>query len=109
MIYPFICDKEDGGCGHNFTIKCSMDEIGDKKVSCPECKKRKPVRRDYAGQNVSFFGPNVTVGSLADKNSAIMSDDQKHAIKEQNRTGTKLEYTGPVKEGAEVVDMTGDD
>ena len=110
MRYSFICDTDDKGCGHQFCIECAMGEISkeQEKVKCPKCKKKKPVRRDFQADDITCFGPTVTVGSLADKNSAAMSNDEKFSIKETNRTGTHLDYTGPTPEGVENINIHGD-
>ncbi len=94
--YAFICDK----CPHRYELDMMMSEIGSYKPKCPLCKKK--ARQDYS--NVSVFGPNKTLGSLADKNTSIMSEEQKKHIYDKNNEYKKKPYTGPMPEGGYIRD-----
>jgi len=95
-IYVFLCDNEDGGCGHGFEEVASMSEISDLKPKCPECSKSKPVRRDYKNQgSPSTF---QTLGMWAEKNTKGMTEQQKKSITDNNRN--KPEWQGPLPQGA---------
>lgn len=82
--YSYQCYAEDGGCGHQFEVKREVSNTAT--ITCPECKKRKPVGRDFQADSINFFGPTKTLGSQADKNRASMSNDAVQAI---NRRNTK--------------------
>jgi hypothetical protein len=56
-----------------------MSEISDKKPKCPECKSVR-CKRDWQSESANMFGPNKTVGSLADENSKRFSSDYKHHL-----------------------------
>lgn len=80
--YKYICDTNQKGCGHTIEFECLMSELGDSKPkSCPKCHKRKSLKP-------VFFSPTIsvpkTLGGLADKNHAKMSDDEKHHIIKKN-------------------------
>ena len=83
--YTFICDEEDGGCSNGFILHCLMSEYSDKQP-CPICKKRKPVRRCYEADTLSYIGDSSpkTVGALADHNTSKLSSDELHHINEKN-------------------------
>jgi len=102
--YQFICDTEKSGCGSLWELEASMSEISDIKPSCPQCKKRKPVHQDFSTINV--FGPDKTLGSLADKNTNKMSIDEKAIIHAKNTAHLNQPYTGPLPEGAKTYKKT---
>lgn len=74
--YTYICDPKNDGCGHKVTLECLMSELDDKKPkSCPNCSKRKTIQ-PLLSSPLSINIPK-TLGSLADKNSAALSDGAK--------------------------------
>lgn len=85
--YVYICDSNLSGCGRIIEFECLISELDElKPKSCPVCKKRKSLHQ--------FFSPPTpsipkTLGSLADKNHAKMSDDEKHHILEKNNAYRK--------------------
>ena len=99
-VYSFTCDNEDGGCGHNYEIVKSMSEIEGFKPKCPKCKKKKSFQ-NFGGVNV-IEGPK-TLGSLADKNTAKMSADEKHYIYEKNNAYRKQKFSGTLPKGGKIV------
>lgn len=74
--YCFNCEK----CGLSFEMSMSIEKycIPD----CPDCAGN--TTRDYRKEDISFFGPIKTLGSLADKNDARLSRDEKTHIKKIN-------------------------
>lgn len=84
--YTYLCDKEDGGCNHSFEISCTIAEYQEKHVdrrhTCPKCRKRKPVRRDFMTDTLSYIGDATpkTLGGQCDKNSRKISVDEKHHL-----------------------------
>lgn len=83
--YCFECYSEDGGCGYQFTLLASMNDITTISPDCPKCKKTKPIARNYQaeGVNVNDATPK-TLGALADKNARTLSADHKRAIYNKN-------------------------
>lgn len=106
MIYDFECYEDEDGCGSQFEITCSMSEISQLKPKCPVCHKEKPVHRFWG--NVYCFGPNKTLGSLADKNSKGMSSDQKHYLNQKNNAYRYKEFQGALPEGAKKFERDSD-
>lgn len=100
MIYEFQCYKEDGGCDAQFEVKCSMSEIQGLKPKCPNCKKKKPVARNYGDIHV-YDGPK-TLGSQADKNSSQFSEDYKQYLKNKHTEYQRKPFTGKLGKGMEV-------
>ncbi len=96
MRYNFECYKEDGGCGSQFEISCSMSEISELKPKCPECGKKKAVSRVFGGIVVST---TRTLGGLIDKNTAKLSEDNKQHLHEKHNSYRKKEFTGKLGEG----------
>lgn len=86
--YGFLCNQEHRGCGHVFKIYVPMSEYDETRVVCPECKKKNGIERDFTDFNVLCTVPN-TVGSLADKNTGKMSEDEKQHWKEKTREKKK--------------------
>ena len=95
-IYSFICDDEEGGCGHTFEIGKSMSKIEKYKPKCPKCKCKKCYQNFGA---VSVMEAPKTVGSLADKNTSRMSEDEKRYIYEKNNAYRKQPFSGKLPEG----------
>ena len=83
-IYVYECDN----CQHGFEEIQSFKD--DALVKCPECKKKKLRRVPQL-----FMGTVAvrTLGALADRNAAIMSDDAKHAsmVRHNDKIGLKRE------------------
>ena len=102
-LYTFMCDPENRGCSHVFSISCLMNEISTKKPKCPGCKKTKSVIRDWSNDNI-YVGDSSpkTVGALADRNARNMSSDEQHSIKTKNRI-QKPKFTGSVPEGGSLL------
>ena len=100
--YIFKCDETLNGCGHVFEQNVSMSEISSYQPKCPICRCSKPVHRDYLAENISCFGPSVTLGTQIDKNSS-KSSDELHYIHQKNNAYKQQEYTGPLPEGAEPI------
>jgi len=94
-IYPFICDEELDGCGHTFDVIASMKESTDLQPKCENCKKKKPVRRDYKSQGAA--NTPRTIGMLAEANGRKLTTEQQKAIIEKNRN--KPKYSGPMPQG----------
>jgi hypothetical protein len=86
QFYCFECYAEDGGCSHQFELSSSKDEISKLKPRCPNCKKYKPVGRNYGAEHVGMsMDVPRTIGALADKNADAYSDERKQQmILEQN-------------------------
>ena len=90
MRYTFLCDTEDGGCGTSFELSCLLEDYEttiNRPQTCPNCRKRKSVHRDLQTDAPIHVGDSSpkTVGSVCDKNSSRMSEDQKiHLTKKHN-------------------------
>jgi len=106
MLYDFECYLEDGGCGHQFEVKSSMNEIVGLKPKCPACKGKKAVARNYGGVHV--FDGQKTLGSLADKNSSKMSEDFKNYLTKKHTEYQREPFSGKLSEGMEVYQRDGD-
>lgn len=51
--YAYVCDKEEGGCGHEFDEVQSFNDEPLKK--CPQCKKNR-LRRVFGSPGLIFIG-----------------------------------------------------
>ena len=80
-----------------------MSAIYNYKAKCPQCNKTVSYQ-DFSG--VSVFGPDKTVGSIADKNTDRMSEEQKKYIHDKNNEYRKKPYTGPMPEGGFIKDAS---
>jgi hypothetical protein len=80
MVYAFICLKDDRGCGHEFDVVCSMDEISILKPECPECGSFNYTRRNWCNERRFVDAGPKTLGMLADKNASKFSDDYKNDL-----------------------------
>lgn len=96
MRYDFECYEEDGGCGSQFEITSTMDEIVGLKPECPNCGKKKAVSRIFGGIVVST---TKTLGGLVDKNTAKLSEDHKNHLNEKHNAYRKKEFTGKLGKG----------
>ncbi len=95
MVYDFCCEN----CARVFDIVCSIDEVSSQKPKCPNCKSGN-TNRNWS--SVTLFGPNKTLGSLADKNTKDMSQDYKDlALLKQNEYRLK-KFTGKLPDGAKL-------
>lgn len=77
--YSYICDEDNGGCGHYFTVFQKLSEYKLLK-RCPSCKKhrlRRAYEDDIAYGSVKKSDGAITIGHLADRNSSRMSSSQK--------------------------------
>lgn len=83
MIYTFICDPDENGCGHTFEISCWISEYDacTKELKCPECGKKESLVRDYLNDSVHTSviksDSEITIGHLAERNSKRMSAEEK--------------------------------
>jgi hypothetical protein len=106
-VYGFRCYDDEGGCDFYFEINCPMSEIEGKKPSCPNCEASSSVFRDFDGDVYVFDSSPKTVGALADRNGARMSQDQINHIKTKNRI-QKPKFTGSLPEGASLLPVDKD-
>jgi hypothetical protein len=94
--YQFICDDSLGGCGYIFEEEHSMSEIDDVKSVCSECNKVEFIHQVWNG--ISSFGPNKTLGSMADKNNRDFSAEYKEHLDKKHQK--KPDYSGSLPDGA---------
>lgn len=52
-VYEYLCDSEEGGCGHRFEEQQSFAD--EALTKCPGCKKKK-LRRVYGTPALLFIG-----------------------------------------------------
>lgn len=91
--YEFYCDPDEGGCGHVIEITCSYsDKDKSRPKSCPKCRKRKALIEIFGGASV--FIPK-TLGHSIDKNSAKISEDEKHHLNNKHNEYKKSDNEGP--------------
>lgn len=102
-IYSFICDTADKGCGCSFEQQASMAQSSSLQPKCPSCKCSKPVRRNYQAEGAIVFGPTISLGSQMDRNSNLSLDERTH-VHTKNNAYRDQEYTGPLPEGATVME-----
>lgn len=94
--YIFQCYEEKDGCGFLFEITESMYKIAEIKPTCPSCKKRKTVGRNFTMENINFFEEDKTIGRLAEKNQDRLSNDHKAEMtKKHNEYKTKKPTAPP--------------
>lgn len=99
--YTYQCYKDDGGCDHVFEIACTIAEYqekhADKQHTCPNCRKRKPVNRNYQIDGPMYVGDSTpkTLGALADRNTSKISVDEKHHL---NKVHNEYKEKAPTKE-----------
>lgn len=93
MHYDFECED----CSSQFEIECTMDEIVGLKPPCPKCETSNTNR---VWTPCNMFGPNKTLGSLAEKNTKAMSlDARDHLLLKQNEYRLKP-FQGHLPDGA---------
>lgn len=80
-IYEYQCSNTK--CKHNFEIYQSIKD--DKLVVCPQCNKETLYRIIFAPMMVSV-GEVKTLGSLAEKNTRNMSDEQRENLRKKHET-----------------------
>ena len=101
--YTFLCDTDNKGCGNSFKVTCSMEKILELKPKCSNCRKSKPVIRDWSSDNI-YIGDATptTVGALAERNGERMSTDEINHIQTKNRI-QKPKFAGTLPEGASLL------
>lgn len=92
-IYRFECDN----CHSGFEISRLMHDL-EKHPKCPTCNSLETYQ-DFSSIYVCDGSPS-TVGGLAERNTARMSEDEKHHINEKNNAYKKQPFTGKLPEGA---------
>ena len=97
-LYPFECltGQDYLGCGAVFDITCTMSEISTIKPECPKCGQVDSVFRVWHGYDAAPYH-ETTLGSLADRNAAKLSDDEKLYLKEKYRTKKEVEKLKPIE------------
>ena len=75
--YVFKCEE----CDHELEVEQSIKKSIPNRKKCPECRKNKLKRVLFAPHVYNKPGDdNITVGLLADRNTASLTDEQKRAI-----------------------------
>ncbi len=81
--YSFICDRNQMGCGHEFSIVCSISDYTS-EVECKSCGQSDNIIRNYAEDTNHGFirksSTDIKVGHLAKRNSEKMSNDEKDSL-----------------------------
>jgi len=100
-LYSFVCDSEDGGCGHEFDINCYMCDYDatTKNIKCPQCGKTSFIHRKYEEDNVNGVMGTRTLGSLAEKNSAKLSDEAKARLNYEHKSYLFDDLDKPLPDG----------
>lgn len=99
--YIFQCDSDLGGCGNVFEVQSSMQDVPKLKPTCSSCKKRKPVRRDYTAENSTVINATpATLGTLANRNTNKLSNDEKAHIHYENNKYKYTPFQGKLPDGA---------
>lgn len=75
-FYDYLCENE--ACEHAFE---AMHGVHDRLTTCPECGQESL----YRPINVPVISVPKTLGSLADKNSAAMSNDEMQSFEKQQK------------------------
>lgn len=91
-LYDFECTQ----CQLQFEVRCGMSEIIGFKPECPKCLQKGHVGRVYSDILVSV---PKTLGSLVDKNSDKMSDDNKEFLTKKHNSYRNKDYSGPLPKG----------
>jgi len=73
--YTYFCED----CLCQFTEQMSMSEYVA-NPSCPFCNESYHVYRDFRADEFFVIPPQHTLGSLADRNTATKSNDEKVAL-----------------------------
>ena len=97
--YTFQCDKESGGCGHQFELFMYMCDYNLNQI-CPQCHKSKHIIRNYQADQpsttIKLSDDKIKLGHLAHRNSERFSDDEKAHLEYKHN---KYKYE---KEGGEL-------
>ena len=89
ITYEYICDN----CGDNFEILQNIRD--DALVKCDKCNKDSLRRVFFPVIGFVTGGSNMTLGSLADKNTTKLSDEAKHHILTKDRPKENEEKSLP--------------
>lgn len=109
--YTFLCDKDKDGCGFDFEKTISFKDfdtkVKKKRITCPKCKKRKPVINViHVPLHVGITGR--TLGAVADRNGETMSEDHKQALRKKHNeykdTPSTKELPDGMQRGRDLVD-----
>lgn len=98
-VYTFQCYEENGGCGKIFETTSTKEEISSLKPTCPNCRKRKSVFRNYRCDLAIYVSDPKTLGMLAEKNTETMSDDEKNRLKLKHTEYLRNKERRPLPEG----------
>ena len=105
--YLYTCDPSFGGCGNSFELKASMNDVSNLKPTCKSCRKRKPVRRDFCGENHTILdGTPKTLGTLAERNSQVTSVDEQASIHRKHNEYKNKQLELPLGPGMSQVERT---
>lgn len=75
-VYVYHCEPDDGGCGDRFeTVQGYHDKPLKRCKACRKHKLRREITKPYFKQQPK------TLGSLADANTAKMTQEQKDRIR----------------------------
>ena len=89
--YSYICDTENEGCGHFFSVFQNLSQYKPLK-KCPSCSKHRLIRayeEDHVYSSTKSSTKGMTLGSLADKNTSRLSADEKESLRKKHN-----EYKG---------------
>ena len=97
--YTFQCDKESGGCGHQFELFMYMCDYSLNQI-CPQCHSSQHITRNYQADRPStttrLSDDQIKLGHLAHRNTERLSDDEKTHLEYKHN---KYKYE---KEGGEL-------
>ena len=83
--YSYICDTENEGCGHFFSVFQNLSQYKPLK-KCPSCSKHRLIRayeEDHVYSSTKSSTKGMTLGSLADKNTSRLSADEKESLRKK--------------------------
>jgi hypothetical protein len=96
-LYSYECNKNTGGCGHQFQLVSSMDNYNP-SPPCSFCKRTEFVCRDLLADlpttNVKKSDNEITLGHLADRNTERMSEEHKQELTKKHNA---YKYEEPTK------------
>ena len=92
--FTYMCNS----CNKIFEKQLSFKEYDTISVLC-ECGSN-DLQRDSQADVATVVESHKTVGSLANKNTSRMSDDEKESINRKNNAYLNKEFTGKLPEGA---------
>lgn len=67
-FYTFVCNS----CGHKFEIMCSMKELENGSISCPDCGANE-LDRHFEGFSVTVKGANAADACPSGKSGCPMA------------------------------------